>query len=417
MSLSCNVNFLLKDELIHELNIRNIPASPEDTCDELRGYLRKSIKLARRGSIRVSPGSVLVDPVCELGVLSPKVSELTSQLSSGDRTNVKRPRWIGRINYLLERLARIDQLSPELLSLRASLVRCLSEHEGVTDSSSESEVEEPKCCKGHRTVIRDSPVKFNLLSLNLKFNGSSCVRSFVNRLDELRLSRQIPVQVVFDGFIDLLDGPALDWYRAYRNTFKTYAQLIDKLKLDFDSPDYDYRLRKEIESRTQHKKETMVVYLATILGMMSRLPKPLLEEDQLEIILRNVRPEYRSALALTDVKSIDELQKLCRKIELVKFRNDNFAEPAMGRNKAEASDSFAKPSTSKGVMYNNDKFDSRNNGTFQNRLSSVRLHCFRCNRDNHSTRDCKVSRELLCYRCGLKGVKTPDCPKCNQAKN
>ncbi|XP_049874600.1 uncharacterized protein LOC126372767 [Pectinophora gossypiella] len=405
---NANINFLLKDELIHELSIRNVKVDRDNTVEQLRKLFRQTCKQARRGSIVVPSEGFECDLDDEHKTLTSKINEIISCLSSPDKSPSAHQRILGRAQYLLLRLSRIERPADDLEKLKTSLLLSLANNDITSDSSSDSEHElnRPSCINKYKTIISHEK-KYNLNSLNLKFKGDSCVRVFLARLEELCSARNILVDDIYTGFTDLVDGPALCWYRANKCRFSNYSELVSALKSDFDLPDYDFRLLEEIRSRTQAKDESIVIYLSIILGMMSRLSKELSESDKLDIILRNIRPEYSREIRMIDVTTIQQLQQIGKRLELSKHRIDNFIEPNFSKNSVAPDFNFkCKPKSSRDF--------SKNIPVASVIRSST---CFRCGGTNHSTNRCNASKEVVCFKCGKKGVKAPLCPNCNSHSN
>ena len=321
-------------------------------------------------------------------------------------------RILGRINYLLLRLSRISKPSPEIDSLKMTLIKCQANLEPESTLSSASEGEDDQTGQ-IKTIIYSPENKINLNSLNLKFKGDTCVRAFLARLEELRIARKISENIIFDGFPDLVEGPALYWYRANKFNFSCYSELLEGLKSDFDLPDFDFRLLQEIRTRTQAKDESMVVYLSVMLGMMSRLSKQLPEEEKLDLILRNIRPEYSRELALVDVTSIQHLQKIGKRLELAKVKMDSFHEPSFSKNSLVPDFNYKNP---KNISPAPNKVKPVSSVS-DNETDKPIIKCFRCGKNNHTAPFCRTSRDLVCFKCGTKGVKTPECPTCSMPKN
>lgn len=404
------ITHLRKEELLHELKHFGISADEKSSRDVLRGQYRKVISMCRRGSIKPddfkSPDAesevkCCYEPVCDLETIH-------ESLIPGDTVTIKR--LTARSQYYLMRLSRVTLPNNDLTQLKTKLINIIASHH---DDSDDEEMQTPRQTSPARETVETSKLVYvkeksiNLSSLNLKFDGTSCVRVFIERLEELRQARGISEQLALVAFSDLLEKSALCWFRSNKNSFKTYSDLLAGLREDFDIPDLDYKLTKEIRARTQAKTESIVAYLSIMQGMISRLTKPLSEEEQLDIIMHNIRPEYMREMALLDISSIKQLQIYGKKLELARARQDQFVEP--------------KPSDLKQDFnfYTKDKPSPSSQKTSKPISAVEKLStsvnnkkCFRCNRTNHYTNECKVSKELVCYKCGEKGFKRTDCPKC-----
>ena len=62
----------------------------------------------------------------------------------------------------------------------------------------------------------------NIEKWNLKFSGEVKKLSdhnFLERVEELRLARNLSTKQIFDSAIDLFEGKALNWFRGNRTRF------------------------------------------------------------------------------------------------------------------------------------------------------------------------------------------------------
>ncbi|CAG5011425.1 unnamed protein product [Parnassius apollo] len=171
----------------------------------------------------------------ELEISTPKVELLESQLQAGivdDRNlTLKLSR---RANYLMDRLARISESSSHLSDLRSRLIRILSVINGE-DSDTDSEYKETQAQPPNQKVesekviyVKDKPL--NLNTFNLKFDGTTCVRVFIERLEELKEARNITEARILSAFSDLLENSALcvDFWQV----FDLGSDLVSEVQFD-----------------------------------------------------------------------------------------------------------------------------------------------------------------------------------------
>lgn len=416
LKAGCKIAYLHKDEIAHELAIRSLPVNPLSRRDSLHQALKQTADLARSGNSNLKT-LVARDPSSELDTCQRKAEEIESEIKD-NLPLAASTRLISRCRYLLCRLSRIssENANVDLLkSMIETMVERLSEDNASAASPSDSEDEDrtpDRSPQVVREIVYKNEKTFNLNSLNLKYRGDSCARTFITRLEELRVARRIPESVVLRGLPEILEGPALSWFRSNHSDFASYRDVLNSLREDFDIPDLDYKLLQEIRARTQGRDETIVVFVSIVLGMFERLNTNIPEAEKLDILMRNIRPEYSKELALQDITSIRQLKTLCKRIELAKVKADNFREPTTSMAKDTSSSIVNKP-------YQKGKFHfSRSPSTSKNFVSAVaqstsKQACFRCGLSNHTTRTCQKSRDIVCFKCGEKGVRTPDCPKCN----
>lgn len=417
MSVHKYVDCLLKDELVYELSILGVSAGKDVTVDALRKQIRQVFKLAKRGSMSGEPAGP-PDTDSEIKICTPKVTSMESEISEPSKVSDRKicVRLTRRANYLCDRLARILESTSHVTSLRGRLIKILSvvdQADSETDSEhDDTHTQTPRTSERDESRIvylKEKPVSLN--TLNLKYDGTTCVRVFIERLEELRQARNIPENHMLLAFSDLLDKSVLHWYRNNKCNFQTYPQLLECLREDFDIPDLDYKLLNEIRQRTQSRTETIVVYLSTMQGMFSRLATPLSSKDQLEILMHNIRPEYMKDLAFQRVDSIDSLKHYCKQLELARTRADQFSEPNFSNFRI-TSDLHARPP----LKSFNKQVSALDVASTSNTSNQVTMKCFRCNKTNHYTNQCK-SREIVCFKCGMKGVKRPECECSLSSKN
>lgn len=410
----CKLTHLHKDEITHELSIRKLPYNPSSRRNSLCQALKQTAKLSRRGSLLVADLTP-ADVASELEICRRKADEIGQALAE-DLAVSAIDRLSSRCRYLLCRLSRLSDNPEGVAELKEKIKLMLEKLKENNSSNSDSESDQGSSSSSEQVtrivkkIIYQPEKSFNINSLNLKFKGDTCVRNFVSRLEELRLARNLSEAQIFRGFPEILDGPALSWFRSNRSNFKTYREIIVALKEDFDIPDLDHLLLQEIRARTQAKSETIVSFVSTILGMFDRLEKKVSEEMKLDILSRNIRPEYSRDLALQDIHSIEHLKALCKRIELSQVKAAQFREPNSSNQVEKSSPAPARNSEVR------NKFPNRHSMS-KHFVASVsknnsRPPCFRCGMNNHSTSVCRNSREIVCYKCGAKGVRTPDCPKC-----
>ncbi|KAL4721561.1 hypothetical protein ACJJTC_002712 [Scirpophaga incertulas] len=157
--IGCDIAFLSKDELSHELNIRNISYKSNAKRDDLRKLLRSTCKLSRRGSIKLPSAFPSENVDEELPMLTTKVEDITSEAAKGDLSDFARSRLIGRVNYLLCRLSRFTAATEETEILKSALLQTLSELDISSDLSSESEDD-----RGQPPLVQLSKNKYSLTS-------------------------------------------------------------------------------------------------------------------------------------------------------------------------------------------------------------------------------------------------------------
>lgn len=403
---------LNKDELIFELSSFGIFSDPNATRGALRQQLRQALRLQRRGSLKLDAGEVVDD----VATITTKVIELETLLAAEVPSTQRNTRMKARSTYLLYRIERMKDVSGACMKLKSRLVRLLAALSDDESGGTDSESELQSCASStkphtsgcpHDVDGTSHPIQFNerltnLNSFNIKYDGTTCIRAFLERVKELQLSRNVSEKQLLNGFPDLLVKAPLFWFRANRSNFKSLNDLFSELINDFDTPDYDYKLMNEIRNRSQFKNESIVAYLSVMQQMFSRLNRDLSEEQKLEILLHNIRPEYIKDLAMIDITTISQLKSLLMRLEFAKDTADNFIEP---NNINFSLTSDMNTSLPRGKH----KIENLKPQPSQPDPSTKNSKCLKCGLYTHTTNKCS-DKTLVCYKCGKKGCKVSNCP-------
>lgn len=391
---------LHKDELVHEVRIRDVV--PAEDVPSLRTQIRNLAKEIPSDSIVTFEGKV----VEELLTVVKKLEELRELVKAAVRP--KSLKNLTRIQALAHHLYhRLTRLEPESSTDRQTHSELTKDLDGILqkldnmfsvfktsvmpDVSSDSSPGVPLTsatpCKKYQMVS----------SLNLKYNGSSCVRVFLQRLEELCVSRGISEQLLHASAAELFDGEVLCWYRSVRSELNNWPELKQSLINEYLPYDFDRRLMQEIRTRTQGPNENIVTYVAIMLNYFSRLSYDVSEKDKFDIIFQNIRPEYSVPLCTTEITSLKQLKESCRMLEVGKHRVQTFVEPPKLSNGCLAPDLACKISAKPkihAVVPAENKF------------------CARCRVDSHRLSEC-TSTAIVCFRCGKHGFTARRCPHCN----
>ena len=402
MSLSW-VNYLKREELIFEIEILsgNKKLNSEN-IESLRKTIRKLLKDSTHKQI--------VGQEIESYLLhcDENIENILDKYDKYKSVPSKFKSLIERSKYYLHCLNRINTEDKKYLSeisqLKSKITKLISTEESDFESIHSSEDEDDNEDKPAK-VVYVTERHINLNSINLKYDGTTCVRNFVKRLEELRLSRGYSETQIYNGFVEILEKSALDWFRCNKPKYTNYRSIVKHLQIDFDLPDLDYQLLNTIRNTKQSSNQTLTTFIYSILGMFNRLNRTIPDQDKLEILLHNVRPEYIKELAMRDINSIEELQTIGRKLELA-WTMSNTASSSTDRQ----------PKQVGSVDKSKSKYNSNSN----------RMFCSSCKMNNHNTTDCYKNKNksrnfnnklIKCFGCGKPNVTKPNCPNCNRPKN
>lgn len=400
-------NLLHKDELEYEVKIRG--AKPAENVPALRAQVRALNKDLPSDEIL----SCELDSKVEIDLIQEKLDNL-DELISQSTPKASSLKSLNRVqslaHHLFHRLGRVncdddDSLASSRDDLQERLDRILVKLDSIMyhfktslsqplPSSSSSQT----AAMHVENVSGDSSAAVH--KLNLRYNGKTCIKAFLQRLEELCLSRGVSESRLFNSAAELFADEALCWYRGVRAEVHCWSDLRCLLLEEYLPADYDHRLMQEIRSRTQGIDESIVNYLSIMQNYFSRLSKPLLEADKLSIVLFNIRPFYTAQLALTPVESWADLKRKCRLLESARERSQNFSEPPKATSHCLAPDLGYKHNSK--PVPNIAAVQSKDDGSF----------CVRCRVNGHSLKGCRAPAVLVCYRCGAQGCTARTCSKC-----
>lgn len=264
-------------------------------------------------------------------------------------------------------------------------------------------------------------VTSTIQSWNVRFDGSlkglRC-EEFIYRISCLTNEN-------FNGNFDcicrnlhiVLTGKAKEWYWRYHKSiesidWESFCAAFRRQYKDFRS---SFDIREELHSRKQKPNESFESFYDAINEILDQLQTPLHDQEIIEIISRNLRPEIRHELLYVDICSLAELKKLCLKRE--KLLNE---------------DVFKRNNTSRGFQYRRVAAVEVNNfedteeepcdiETLNAPISVNALHhgenipkCWNCEEEGHVWDMCVKERRIFCYGCGLKNVYKPQCANCSK---
>lgn len=242
--------------------------------------------------------------------------------------------------------------------------------------------------------------------------------------------------------VDLFEGQALVWFRSTKGRILDWDQLRKELKIVFQPPDYDERLKKEIAMRTQGEFENIDIYLAIMENLYARLSTPVSEEEKLRQIKCNLNSHLQDKLCMFPVTSFKQLRDLGRKAEQGKRQSSNVQPPPHPRMTMEPDLAYNRLNSRQNLFQrqgntwnmkkdqvsalNNEisrtptnKFVSSDKKVSQTVNSSDdtsrQKRCWNCGKIGHTHVDCKQQKSgLFCYKCGYKNYNCHNCPRCNK---
>lgn len=263
---------------------------------------------------------------------------------------------------------------------------------------------------------------------NIVFDGLSNVNDFLERLEEIRMSRGVSEDQLLRSAPELFSKSALIWYRSVRHSFHTWDALVEQLKRTFLPYDYEYDLREEINRRSQGSEEKIAIYVSVMEGLFSRLSQKPDEMERVRMIRRNLLPTYQRALAFHSITSISDLINLGSKWEEANNRASRFKPPPLNQSHLIGPDLTYQPhSDGRGRSSQTSRFyelqshncdeivqSTQNQANLTSSNSGCRtVKCFNCDSYGHIYKQCPQPLRKRCFNCQTPNCTTKSCKKCN----
>lgn len=265
----------------------------------------------------------------------------------------------------------------------------------------------------HHPDIRSPSSHAEVARWKIQFDGDSSVTNFLERIEELRVSRGISKEQLLRSGPELFTKDALNWFRT--KDFKSWDELTEQLKNDFQPYDYEFDLMEEIRKRTQGSKERVVSFVSAMENLFKKLGinKPQ-ESARVKMIRRNLLPYLQNQLALHQISTIAELTRLCKAVEETEVRTQKFQPPPTNyRQLLEPELAYKKPVSHAGNhLVAPIKATEVSTEVVAEESAAI---CWNCGKRGHRFKKCQEPRKIFCYKCGLEKVFVKNCPNC--AKN
>lgn len=433
---------LLSDEMHYELRIRGVITNRPQ--EDRRKILARLLDKERQRQIDVLS---LVDPNYNFENERVEIENTLESIRSlvgefeGPTSDSLYKRLRTRLLHINSRISRmildkgLQTYGIQSLFKNEAYATCLHLEAELHDR-----VQEPKsCCNNDSSEARRSNVPiFNTVQeqgysripteavykLGLKFDGDpNSVLSFVERVEEMSQARGISRSQLFESSIDLFAGKAIFWLRQVKTQVNDWDSLILRLKKDFLPADFDENIWQQIKSRRQNRKESVVLFIASMENYFSRLSHSVIEATKVKFIRLGLLSEYRKRLALHDVNSVEDLKALCRKLEeadILSLGSSSGSSQSVSvlvdpdvkfARKVSKNTKHRRPNVSSPPTQS-----SSSSRTTEASLAAgpkKSLVCWNCSQDNHTFRSCRsLVRNKFCFKCGSPGITVRSCPKC-----
>lgn len=249
---------------------------------------------------------------------------------------------------------------------------------------------------------------------NLKFDGSSnglSIDEFLYRVKTLtKETFNDDFSIICQNLNTLLIGKAREWYWRYHKqvSIVKWDEFCQAIRCQYKEMKSSFDLREEIRNRKQKPGETYDTFFDALSTIGDRLPMPMCEEEFIEIIARNLRPEIRQDLLYVPIRSLSHLRKLVQMRE--NFLSDEYVRKTL--NQRIQNPSFIPRRQISEIEQDIDCGPEYLVDAVQKTDLTSTLKCWNCDGTGHHWHDCLEDRTIFCYGCGAKGIYKPQCQKC-----
>ncbi|KAJ8930990.1 hypothetical protein NQ314_016160 [Rhamnusium bicolor] len=441
------INRLDKDELEYELTVRGIALG---NCEEMRRRLSSAFQMERDGdSLKYPkyPYTFVQDMEAiqkKLEDMEPMVNRFNNSRTSGEAQKLqtkfshvfgrldnmdadgdedlhkKKSDLVGLVLTLRESFnAKMEefekktiQIVPARLNLLESQIGAQTFQEGLQNASRSSALDDVIQSRTGVNIGACSkmipPHKWDLQKFSGDMRGMS-INAFFERVEELRLARNVSKETLLDAGIDLFIDKAYQFYKDCRSRVCNWDELVEEFRAEYLSANHNDTLFEELQKRTQHPSETIGVYLAVMSGYFNRLGCPISEGAKLSIVLGNLHPFYQDRLRDPLPTTMSELRSICRRMEARRDVMNKYVEPSSRRGHVLEKDLAFIEVT--------EDISSLNVTPTSIGSNKKEIVCFRCKKPGHKAIGCAMPGGKYCFKCNREGYTVRNCPNCAKQGN
>lgn len=447
MARKMQINRLDKDELEYELKIRGVGLG---NCEEMRRRLSSALQMEKDGNsfkYPTYPFSFEEDSEAvekKLDDMVEMVERFNNAKNSGEaqKLHTKFSHVFGRLDNmdtdgdsnaqdkkssllalalsLLDKFIlkiaefekKASQPVPPKLNLLESQIGPHTFQEGLNNVSRSSALDD---VVQSRTAVNTGatskmipPHKWDIKKFSGDARGMS-INAFFERVEELRLARNVSKEILLDAGIDLFSDKAYQFYKDCRTRVNDWDALVEEFRAEYLSANHNDTLFEELQRRTQHPSETIGVYLAVMSSYFNRLGCPISEAAKLSIVLKNLHPFYQDRLRDPLPTTMSELRSVCRRMEARRDVMNSYVEPSSRRgNVLEKDLAFIEVT---------EDLSTLEVTPAQVRGKGKEVVCFKCKMPGHRAIGCARPGNKFCFKCNREGYTVRNCPNCAKQGN
>ena len=228
----------------------------------------------------------------------------------------------------------------------------------------------------------------------LKFTGKDPgnLLDFLEKVEDLKSSRSISDESLFQSAYFLFDSEALQWFRNNRSRVRTWEELAALLKKCFLPHNFDSEIHRELSDTYQREMENVSVFIAKSENLFARLTAMPPDSVRVNLIREHLLPYFIQQTASLNFNHVDELNDICVKLEKSRICSARAEQVLMSDRKRMPRISAA-----------------------QTVEPITGPKCWNCRTVGHTFFNCGQPRSRrFCYSCGNLDFTISTCPKCKK---
>lgn len=260
----------------------------------------------------------------------------------------------------------------------------------------------------------------------VKFDGrEENLARFLARVEQFAAAEEATKDDLFRNRIHLFSGHAADFVILATHV-RDWDELVQEVTRFARGSTSDCDLLRRIEQSRQGK-EPCAVYLTKMEMLFKNLKNRITEEEKCDIIIRNLRPSIRSALAGNlNVRKMSELRDAAQRVEkLTAYQRevqtveqevdqvDNVGDKRGDPRRRNGRNRPKRQSSPNPRPPQNHRRSPTRRSTSDLSKYADKDFCLNCGCKTHLMAECTENKRVVCYGCGELGYFVNDCPKCS----
>ena len=266
---------------------------------------------------------------------------------------------------------------------------------------------------------------------NIHFKTGDSVFTFLERINDLKQSSNVNNTELLSAMPELLRDTALLWYRNNKHRLISWELFEKEFKLNFLAVDIEDALIDEIRLRTQGEKESLSDYVTALCTLMRRLPTPYTTDQELKLLRKNLRPDYKLFIGDKIIRDVSDLLNIGRLYEKILTESEHYKPPPPVHKSIDKETAYDvwkgkviphlqlvnvenKLGPEKMALQNETKEQCSSFNTSNRNLMLAK--CWNCGMGDHKYRECRQVRKQFCYGCGKSNTTVRNCD-CRRIRN